>query len=135
MIGCSIRVGRDSPANGSFDWAILDASGSVRETGTSSLGPPPYAGPCRLVVASELVLLDRNRSNALDAPDALDRELVDAEHLDLDDAAVGHAGLELLRRALRNDHALRDHGDPVAERICLEHVVRRQEHGLTGLGE
>ena len=83
MIGCSIRVGRDSPANGSFDWAILDASGSVRETGTSSLGPPPYAGPCRLVVASELVLLDR-----VAAPAAQQRGLSAALRYLAEDSAI-----------------------------------------------
>ena len=64
MTHCSIRVTRDSPETGSFDWAILDDSGTVREAGVSSLGPIPYAGLCRLVVASELVLLDRVAATA-----------------------------------------------------------------------
>ena len=34
------------------------------------------------------------------------------------------------RRALADDPALGDHRDPVAERVGLEHVVRRQQHGL-----
>ena len=31
-----------------------------------------------------------------------------------------------------DDAPLRDHGDPVAERVGLEHVVGREEHGLPG---
>ena len=31
-----------------------------------------------------------------------------------------------------DDLAFRDHGDPVAERVGLEHVVGRQQHGLAG---
>lgn len=59
MTLCAIRLRRDSAATGSFEWAILEESGTIRETGISSLGPPPFTGDCRLVIASELVLLDR----------------------------------------------------------------------------
>jgi len=64
MTTCSIRLRRDSATTGSFEWALLDAGGTVREAGLSSLGPPPFAGPCRLVIASELVLLDRVAASA-----------------------------------------------------------------------
>ena len=46
--------------------------------------------------------------------------------------AVGDAALQLARRALADDPALRDHGDAVAQRVGLEHVVRRQQHRLAG---
>lgn len=59
MTRCTLRVGRDSPVTGSFEWAIRDPDGSVSDAGTSDLASPPFAGPCRLVVASELVLLER----------------------------------------------------------------------------
>ena len=45
---------------------------------------------------------------------------------------LGDARLQVARRALGDDLALRDHGDPVAERVGLEHVVGRQQHGLAG---
>ena len=38
--------------------------------------------------------------------------------------------LEVARGALGDDPSLRDHRDPVAERVRLEHVVGRQQHGL-----
>ena len=48
---------------------------------------------------------------------------------------VGDARLQLLRRALGDDPAVGDHGDPVAQRVGLEHVVRGQQHRLAGAGE
>ena len=82
-----------------------------------------------------LVLLDDCRADAVERQHPLDGELVDPEDLHLDDAAGLDSGLELLRRALRDDLAVRDHGDPVAERVGLEHVVGRQQHGLARLGQ
>src|SRR5215218_4013124 len=82
-----------------------------------------------------LLLLDRDRSHPVDRPQPLDGGVVDAEHLDLRDAAVGDAALQLGRRPLPHDAALRDYRDPVAERVGLEHVVRRQQQRLAGADE
>jgi hypothetical protein len=79
-----------------------------------------------------VAVLEGRRAHALERADALDRVLLDAEELDLDDAPVRDARLQLAGRALRDDLAVRDHGDPVAEGVRLEHVVRGQEHGLPG---
>ncbi len=58
--------------------------------------------------------------------------VLDPVDLDLDDDAVRHLVLEVARCALRDDLPARDDRDPVAERVRLEHVVRREEHGLAG---
>lgn len=83
MTLCSIRLRRDSAATGSYEWAILDDSGAVRETGISSLGPPPFTGACRLVIASELVLLDR-----VAAPAAQQRGLSSALRFLVEESAI-----------------------------------------------
>lgn len=83
MTLCSIRLRRDSATTGSYEWAILDDGGTVRETGISSLGPPPYAGACRLVIASELVLLDR-----VAAPAAQQRGLSSALRFLVEESAI-----------------------------------------------
>ena len=54
------------------------------------------------------------------------------EDLDLHDVALGHARLQLGRRAAGHDLAARDDRDPVAELVGLEHVVRREEHRRAG---
>ena len=82
-----------------------------------------------------VALLDADRADALELANALDRPVRDPEHLDLDDRALGDAGLEVGRRAVRDDLALRDHRDAVAEGVGLEHVVRGQQDGLPRLGE
>ena len=59
MTTCRIRLGRDAPARGIFEWAVLDDKGSVLDTGASNLSAPPITGSCELVIASDLVLLER----------------------------------------------------------------------------
>jgi general secretion pathway protein L len=54
-----IRVGRETPASGTLEWALLDARGSLVRGGTANLRQPPFKGSCEIVVESELVLLDR----------------------------------------------------------------------------
>lgn len=83
MTYCCIRASRSSPATGTFDWALLDDSGVVRESGTSNLSPPPYAGPCYLVLASDLVLLDR-----VAAPAAQQRSLSTALRFLAEESAI-----------------------------------------------
>src|SRR6185503_16861648 len=80
-----------------------------------------------------VAVLDGDRRDAVDLAERLDLAVLDAVHLDLDDDAVGHLLLEVARRPLRDDPPARDDGDAVAERVRLEHVVRRQEHGLARL--
>jgi general secretion pathway protein L len=80
---CSLRLRRDSATTGSFEWAVLDEGGTVRETGISSLGPPPFAGACRLVIASELVLLER-----VAAPAAQQRGLSSALRFLVEESAI-----------------------------------------------
>jgi general secretion pathway protein L len=80
---CVLRLRRDSATTGSYEWAILDDGGSLRETGNSSLGPPPFAGACRLVLASELVLLDR-----VAAPAAQQRGLSGALRFLVEESAI-----------------------------------------------
>ena len=52
-----------------------------------------------------------------------------AEDLDLDDVPSLDPALQLGRGALGDDAAAGDHGDPVAQLVRLEHVVRGEEHG------
>src|SRR4051812_24004191 len=86
------------------------------------------ARPCRLHDEELLLLLllNGNGGHAVDRPYPLDRRVLDPEDLDLGHAPVGDAALQLRGRPLSDDAALRDHRDAVAERVGLEHVVRRQ---------
>jgi type II secretion system protein L len=59
MTTCRIRITRDTPASGSFEWVTLSPQGSVLASGSASLARPPVTGPCELVLASDLVLLAR----------------------------------------------------------------------------
>jgi general secretion pathway protein L len=56
---CRIRLGRDFPATGRFDWALLDERGAVLESASSELAMPPRGRRCEAVLAAELVLLER----------------------------------------------------------------------------
>ena len=110
MTVCRIRLGRDSATTGSYEWAILDEAGTVRETGLSSLGPPPFAGPCRLVIASELVLLDR-----VAAPAAQQRGLSNALRFLVEESAISEPEqLHVVAAAA-----------PAADALCLA-VIDRQ---------
>jgi len=61
---CRIRLSRDSPSSGAFDWALVDDNGAVQDSGTAPLQQPP-AGACELLISSDLVLLDRVAAPAL----------------------------------------------------------------------
>ena len=54
-----IRVHRDTPATGSFEWATLGKDGAVLASGTADLRHPPISGACEVVLASDLVLLEQ----------------------------------------------------------------------------
>jgi type II secretion system protein L len=59
MSVCRIRLGRDFPESGRFEWALVNELGSVLESGASDLAMPPRGRPCEAVLAAELVLLER----------------------------------------------------------------------------
>ena len=60
---------------------------------------------------------------------------VDAEGLDLHDRLVGDAGLQVGRRPGRHEAAVRDHRQPLAQLVRLEHVVRREQDRLARLAQ
>jgi type II secretion system protein L len=59
MSACRIRLGREFPQSGRFEWALVSELGSVLESGVSDLAMPPRGRPCEAVLAAELVLLER----------------------------------------------------------------------------
>jgi type II secretion system protein L len=59
MKTCRIRLTREVSETGRFEWALLDESGAVLEQAASDLGMPPSSGQCEVVLASEMVLLER----------------------------------------------------------------------------
>jgi general secretion pathway protein L len=59
MTVCRVRLGRDFPATGRFDWALLDEGGAVLDSASSELAPPPRGRRCEAVLAADLVLLER----------------------------------------------------------------------------
>lgn len=59
MSTCRIRVTRDTPASGAFEWVTLGRQGEVLASGAGNLAQPPVAGACEVVLASDLVSLER----------------------------------------------------------------------------
>lgn len=59
MSVCRIRLGRDFPATGRFDWAMLDERGAVLESTSSELAMPARGRRCEAVLAAEMVLVER----------------------------------------------------------------------------
>jgi general secretion pathway protein L len=59
MSVCRLRLGRDFPDSGRFEWALVDERGSVLESGASDLAMPPRGRSCEALLAAELVLLER----------------------------------------------------------------------------
>ena len=59
MSVCRIRLGRDFPATGRFDWAMLDERGAMLESASSELAMPPRGRRCEAVLAAEMVLVER----------------------------------------------------------------------------
>ncbi len=82
MMTCRIRLGRDSPSSGAFDWAIVDDNGMVLDSGEAPLRQPP-AGACELLIASDLVLLDR-----IPAPAAQQRRISSALRFLVEESAI-----------------------------------------------
>lgn len=82
MTTCRIRVGRDYLSTGSFEWAIADSNGAVLDSGEAPLRQPP-TGACELLIASDLVLLDR-----IPAPAAQQRRISSALRFLVEDSAI-----------------------------------------------
>jgi len=59
MTTCRVRVTRDTPTSGEFEWTRLGGQGEKLGSGTANLGQASVTGPCELVLASDLVLLER----------------------------------------------------------------------------
>lgn len=64
MTQCRIRVTRETPISGAFEWARLDGGGAVLAAGHGQLEHSPVSGDCELVLASDLVLLDKVAASA-----------------------------------------------------------------------
>jgi general secretion pathway protein L len=80
---CRIRVGRETPVTGKFEWAALDDRGAVLQSGSSNLAQPPVTGECEVIVDSELVLLKR-----VAVPELQQRRLSSALHFLVEDDAI-----------------------------------------------
>ena len=83
MSVCRVRLGRDFPDSGRFEWALVDGRGSVLESGASDLAMPPRGRPCEAVLAAELVLLER-----VSVPAAQQRRLQSALRFLAEDSLV-----------------------------------------------
>lgn len=59
MIRLRIRARRDTPFTGRFDWAVQDERGAVLDSGSSTLERAAVRGDCELVLAADLVRLER----------------------------------------------------------------------------
>jgi general secretion pathway protein L len=59
MTVCRIRVTRDTPSSGAFEWVTLDRQGAALASGVANLESSPVTGACELVLASGLVALER----------------------------------------------------------------------------
>jgi len=53
MTPCRIRVTRDTPASGAFEWVTLGKHGEALASGSANLAQHPVSGPCELVLASD----------------------------------------------------------------------------------
>jgi general secretion pathway protein L len=54
-----IRVSRETPDTGVFEWATLDAGGAAIDRGSSDAAPLPSPGSCEVVLPSDIVSLQR----------------------------------------------------------------------------
>jgi general secretion pathway protein L len=59
MTTCRIRVTRDTPVSGAFEWVTLGEQSELLASGSANLAQPPVTGPCEVVLASDLVSLER----------------------------------------------------------------------------
>jgi type II secretory pathway component PulL len=59
MTTCRIRVTRATPVSGAFEWVTIGKQGEILASGSADLAQPPVTGPCEVVLASDLVSLER----------------------------------------------------------------------------
>jgi len=61
VIRYRVRATRETHETGVFAWAELSAAGIVLQRGASDAAPPPGPGACEVVLAADMVLLQRIR--------------------------------------------------------------------------
>lgn len=83
MTTCRIRLDRDSPATDSYQWVIQNPDGTTIDSGISPAQRPPAGLPCELVVASDLVLLEK-----IPAPAARQRRISSALRFLIEDCVI-----------------------------------------------
>ncbi len=120
MTTCRIRVGRESPATGSFEWAIMDSSGTVLDSDAAPLRLPP-AGTCEVLIASDLVLLDR-----IAAPAAQQRRISSSLRFLVEDGAIPDP--ERLHVATAAISAKDTLSVGIIDREWMEQMLSRLEH-------
>lgn len=59
MTALRVRVNRDTPATGAFEWARLSKDGEVLASGSADARRSPISGACEVVLAPDLVLLEQ----------------------------------------------------------------------------
>ena len=119
MTTCRIRVARDTPSTGAYAWAIVDDKQAVLDSGAAPERKPPV-GACELVVASDLVLLDR-----IPAPAAQQRRISSALRFLVEDSAI--ADPERLHVAAAGTSARDTVSVGIVDRQWMEQMLARLE--------
>jgi type II secretion system protein L len=83
MTACRVRVTRDTLETGAFEWVTFGENGAALASGASNLRQPSVTGECELVLASELVLLER-----VACPAAQQRQLSAALRFLVEESAI-----------------------------------------------
>ncbi len=83
MTICRLHVGRDSPSTDTYGWVVQDPAGATIDSGTSPERRPPAGIACELIVASDLVLLEK-----IPAPAARQRRISSALRFLVEDSVI-----------------------------------------------
>jgi general secretion pathway protein L len=59
MTTCRIRVTRATPVSGAFEWVTIGKQGEILASGSATLDHPPVTGACEVILANDLVSLER----------------------------------------------------------------------------
>lgn len=113
-----IRVTRDTPVSGEFEWAGLGGDGIALAVGRGHLDQSPVSGDCELVLASDLVLLDKVAASTSQQRRLTPALRYLAEDLALPDPEQLHVAA--IPRADRNYLGL-----AIVDREWLQSVLRR----------
>jgi general secretion pathway protein L len=121
-----IRVSRETPVTGAFEWARYDEAGVLLDKGDASLqqSAPGVSGACELVVAAELVSLGR-----IDTPAAQRERLSTALRYLVEDLAATDP--ERLHVAAESEPGKDSLGVGIVDREWLARTLARIEQ--TGL--